>query len=316
RKKTMQGLISMAQGQWSRAERQLTRSADDTDIPLINYLAAAKAAYEQGHHEATSDLLQRASKTTRGAELPAGMAKAQFLISRDQPEQALAVLVSLRDKYPRHSYLLKVLVRLYEKLEDWVALKNLLPVLGKSGPYSAEQLHELSIKVYVQLIDRLMHGHSDLDQAHELKAMFHGLPRNYRKSRRVLLAYGKALHQLGKDELAEVELRTGLKHAWSDELIELYGELITPETGRQKLFAEKQLTERPNDPTLLLVLARLSVRTGELDQANEYVETGLSLKPTAGLLTLQADILAASEQFQQAAEIYKKAMELTERQQG
>lgn len=308
RKLTMRGLISLAQGQWARAERQLTRSAPDADIPLINYLAAAKSAYELGKHDITNQLLQDASKSTKGAELPCGMAKAQFLMSRGQQEQALAVLINLRDKYPRHSYLLKMLARLYQDLEDWVALNELLPVLGKSGPFSAEQLHELSIKVYLQLIERQMRGQSGENPAQALKKLFHSLPRTYRESRRILLAYGSALHESGEDELAESELRVGMKHAWSDELIRLYGKLEIRETERQRLFAEQQLKERPNDPTLLLSLARICTRLGDLDAAQEFVATGLNLKRTPELLVVEAELLMQQGQYEAAAQGFQKAL--------
>ena len=44
RRQTTRGLLALAQGQWRRAERNLTSSAKDSDQPLINYLAAARAA--------------------------------------------------------------------------------------------------------------------------------------------------------------------------------------------------------------------------------------------------------------------------------
>ena len=92
RRQTTRGLLSLAQGQWRRAERLLTLSADDSDTPLINYLAAARAAYEQGKMEAADEWLKAASQSTKGAELAVGLTQAELLNSRGQKEQALAVL--------------------------------------------------------------------------------------------------------------------------------------------------------------------------------------------------------------------------------
>ena len=44
------GLINIAEGRWRDGERMLVRGVDGTDTPLINYLAAARAAQLQGAH--------------------------------------------------------------------------------------------------------------------------------------------------------------------------------------------------------------------------------------------------------------------------
>ncbi|TNC91526.1 MAG: heme biosynthesis protein HemY, partial [Thalassolituus sp.] len=73
RRQTTRGLLALAQGQWRRAERNLTSSAKDADQPLINYLAAARAAYEQGKNEATDEWLKAASQSTKGSDLAVGI---------------------------------------------------------------------------------------------------------------------------------------------------------------------------------------------------------------------------------------------------
>src|SRR5262245_58273880 len=48
---TNYGLIALTEGNWARAEKKLSQAADHSDTPLINYLAAARAAQEQGAFE-------------------------------------------------------------------------------------------------------------------------------------------------------------------------------------------------------------------------------------------------------------------------
>ncbi len=307
RKQTTRGLLSLAQGQWARAERLLTRSAANTDMPLINYLAAARAAYEQGKHEATDELLNSANKSTRGAELAVGISHAQLLISRGQREQALAVLVNLRDKYPRHTYLLKLLVRLYQDLEDWVALHELLPVIGKAGKVPQDKLRELEQKVYLQLIDRTARSSQSKQPAAAIQKLYKGMPRHCRYNADILLRYVTALHDLGEDEMAEADLRHALTHVWRDDLVQAYGNLHGADVSRRFLFAEKQLTGRPNDPVLLLVLARLANKQEQPERAREFLQTGLRLKSLpelnaemGKLLVQEQDHVGASRYFQQA----------------
>jgi HemY protein len=316
RKQTTRGLLSLALGQWARAERLLTRSATDTDMPLINYLAAARAAYEQGKHDTTDELLNAANKSTRGAELAVGISHAQLLISRGHKEQALAVLVSLRDRYPRHSYLLKLLVRLYQDLEDWVALHELLPVLSKTGKIPQNKIIELEEKVYLQLIDRTAKSHQGKDPVPALKKLYQSMPRHCRHQADILLHYAKTLHELGEDEQAEADLRHGLTYVWRDALLIAYAGLNGVDARRRFLFAEKQLQGRPNDPVLLLILAQLALRIEQPERAKEFLLMGLKLKSLPELNAEMGKLLVQEQDHVGASRYFQKALAQQECQPG
>lgn len=280
RKQTTRGLLSLAQGQWRRAERLLTLSADDSDTPLINYLAAARAAYEQGKNDAADEWLKAASQSTKGAELAVGLTQADLLSSRGQKEQALAVLLRLRQQHPRHAYLLKLLVRVYLELEDWMALNELLPTIKRFTKIPADKIQELEEKVYLQMLERAAHSYQPRGKSSgdELRRVFDGLPRHARNSLVIAKRFIELLIEEKEDVLAEQELRGILKHIWHDDLIELFGKLHGENPNKQLLFAEQQLIERPNDPVLLLALGRLTLRLGDLDKAAEYLQTGLRIR--------------------------------------
>ena len=159
RRQTTRGFLALAQGQWRRAERQLRTSAEASDTPLINYLAAARAAYEQGKPDATDELLKAASQSTKGSELAVGITQVQLLQSRGQNEQALAVLLRLRQQNPKHAYVLKLLVKTYQDLEDWVALNDLLPTVKRASKIPADKLKQLEERVQLQLLDRTVKAH-------------------------------------------------------------------------------------------------------------------------------------------------------------
>ena len=148
RLQTTRGLLALAQGQWRRAERNLTASAPDADQPLINYLAAARAAYEQGKEEATDEWLKAASHSTKGSDLAVGITQVQLLQSRHANEQALAVLMNLREKNPKHAYLLKLMVKTLQDLEDWVALNDLLPTLRNEIAYETDRIRDAEFPGY------------------------------------------------------------------------------------------------------------------------------------------------------------------------
>ncbi|MDF1762588.1 MAG: heme biosynthesis HemY N-terminal domain-containing protein [Oleibacter sp.] len=305
-RKTTRGLLAMAQGQWSRAERNLTSSATDSDQPLINYLAAARAAFEQGKEEATDEWLKAASQSTKGSELAVGISHVSLLQSRQQHEQALAVLINLREQYPRHPYLLKLLTKTLQELGDWVALNDLLPALRKGTKVSDADLNELEEKVAIQLLERAQHTNGGRD----LTKVFASINRDTRNNAAVLHRYVELLVATEQDAVGEEALREGLKSTWSDALIEQFGVVKGSDASKQLLFAEQQLQERPNDPLLLLTLGRLALRVGSTEKAREYLQTGLRIKSLPALhaemgkvMLAEGDETLACEHFQLALSI-------------
>ena len=82
RRKTLKGLTSLSEGNWAQAQKQLAQAAERSDLPLINYLAAARAAHEQNNEQATDELLQKARSTTPEAEVTVAISQAEIARSR------------------------------------------------------------------------------------------------------------------------------------------------------------------------------------------------------------------------------------------
>ena len=299
---TTRGLLALAEGQWRRAERNLTANAEDAGQPLINYLAAARAAYEQGKGDAADKWLKAASKSTQGSDLAVGITQVELLHSRNQYEQALAVLVGLREKHPKHAYLLKLLVKTLQQLEDWIALNDLLPVLRKATKIPEEKIKELEEKVAIQLMQQARHT-----PAQNISSAFDKLTPATRQTYKVLKQYIDLLLEIGQEAKAVDVLRDNLTQSWNDDLIDSYGKLKGNDDSQQLLFAEQQLTERPNNAVLLLALGRLSLRMNNLEKAKEYLETGLRIKrlpelhaEMAKVKLKEGDEIIACEHFQLA----------------
>ena len=88
-KASLQGLINLAQGQWKKAERQLIRSVNNSDMPLLNYLSAAKAAQKQNAPERRDDYLSLAHKSMPDADFSVKLTQAELQFAHGQNEQAL-----------------------------------------------------------------------------------------------------------------------------------------------------------------------------------------------------------------------------------
>ncbi|MDX1800770.1 MAG: heme biosynthesis HemY N-terminal domain-containing protein, partial [Marinobacter sp.] len=143
RRRTTQGLLALAEGNWPRARKLLEASAGHADTPLINYLAAAQAAFESGDHEAVDELLRKAFESTPGSDMAVGITQAQLQLAGNRLEPALATLIRLRKQTPHHPFVLKLLKNTYVRLEDWRELSRLLPELRKRDLIDPTELHQL-----------------------------------------------------------------------------------------------------------------------------------------------------------------------------
>lgn len=312
-RQTTRGFLSLAQGQWHTAERQLTQAASLGDNPLINFLGAARAAYEKGDHDKSDQWLKEASHSTKGAELAVAITQIQLLISRGQTEQALAVVLRLRKNNPKHKHLLKMHIKVLRELEDWVSLKELLPTVRKLVKLiPQDKLKELEEKVVIQLMKRVAKGQGlvvrGAGQAELVREVYNDAPRSVRLSVAVLKCYIELLLQLQQAGKAEVALRLALPSVWHDDLISLYGRIKGDDLQQQLLFAEDQLQERTNDPLLLLALARIANRVGDKDKAQEYLEAASKIKALPEVHTELGHLLTQQGEFESACEHFNKAL--------
>ncbi|WP_336367434.1 heme biosynthesis HemY N-terminal domain-containing protein [Marinobacter sp. C2H3] len=284
RRRTTQGLLALAEGNWPRARKLLTASAPQTDTPLINYLAAAQAAFEAGDHGAVDDLLRQAFESTPGSDLAVGITQAQLQLAGNRLEQALATLVRLRKQSPHHPFVLKLLKNTYLRLEDWRELARLLPELKKRDVIPDSELHDLERQAWHNLLEQAAEDcerrrKADPDATLEpITRLWDELPGFLRRDEHTIRDYARLLARLGDEQQAETLLRKVLRNHWSDELINLYGRLSGQKLDEQLLLAEQWLKDRPNNPELLLALGRLSLRNELWGKAREYFEASLRLR--------------------------------------
>ncbi len=280
RRRTTEGLLALAEGNWPQARKKLEASASQADTPLINYLAAAQAASESGDHDDVDELLRKAFESTPGSDLAVGITQAQLQLNANRLEQALATLIRLRKQAPHHPFILKLLKTAYLRLEDWRELSRLLPELRKRQLGDSHELDDLERTTWHKLLHRAAaecrrQGNHDLTP---LTRLWDELPGSMRRDDHTIGVYTELLAKAGEEAQAETLLRKVLRNHWSDELINLYGRICGAKPDEQLLTAERWLQDRPNNPDLLLALGRLSLRNQLWGKAREYFETSLHLR--------------------------------------
>lgn len=270
RRATTRGLIDLAEGRWADSEHNLMRHARDSEMPIITYIAAARAAQMQEAHERRDQYLHRAYEQLPAAHLAVLLTQAELQIAHKQYEHALATLKHLQELDPNHAFGLKLLARLYRKLEDWLPLRALFPQLRAVRAMPAADLDRLEARTLCALLDKAETGE-------RAKSLWGDLPRRLRNEPAVVRAYVAALIRAGEHDAAESAARDTLKSRWDEELVVLYGRARSSDPMRQLARAEGWLAEQDESAALLLTAGRLCVLAKLWGKARSYLESSIVL---------------------------------------
>lgn len=299
--KMTRGMIAVAEGNFARGERMLARSASTSDSPLFNYLQAARAAHLQGVDERRDEWLKLAYQEVPEATNAVLLTQAEFQLDRGQLEQALATLQQLDENSKGHPQALELMGRLYYRLEDWSALRDLLPRLKKQTKTKPETMALWTVRVHKEALNKA----ADPDA---LTAEWKTVPKEHRKNIELLEAYYEALMRTGQHERAEKELASAIKSDWRGPLVRLYGVVEGPDASKQLKKAEGWLANHSEDPDLLLAAARLCHRNELWGKERSYLESVIALRPTPEAYQEYGALLNQLGETEAAADAFKDGL--------
>ena len=206
---TLQGLIDLSQGEWKKAERLLTRSVKNSDMPLLNYLSAAKAAQKQNAPERRDHYLALAHESMPNADFSVKLTKAELQFAHGQNEQALATLVHLHNLSPKHLHIMVLLTHIYQDVKSWKDLKGLLPQLHKYKVFPDKELIKIEKQTYIELIQQVQKN----SDANELNNLWLNISRELKKDPELIAIYCNKLIQLSQNDIQTYH-RTYQEHPW------------------------------------------------------------------------------------------------------
>jgi HemY protein len=269
------GLVELAEGRWKVAERHLTRNVAQSETPLLNYLAAARAAQLQGEHARRDDYLHLAHESMPSADVAVGLTQAELQLAHQQYEQALATLMHVRALSPRHTYVLTLLKKLYENLGDWKKLEEMMPELKRRKVITDVDYQALERRVYHE---RLKQESSTLES---LVSYWQLIPKGVKQQQEMLIEYCNYMMALDAGSRVEPLIANSLFQEWNSTLVSLYGNIELANPSHQLAVAEGWLQNRAEDPVLLLTLGRLSLQNKLWGKARSYLEASIGIVPSA-----------------------------------
>jgi len=297
------GLLELAQRNWKKSEKLLIKNVEDSDSPLINYLAAASAAQEQGEYKRRDEFLSLAHESTPGSDVAVCLTQADLQLRHGQLEQALATLMHCRTVAPKHPYVLKLLVRIYKELQDWNKLYELLPFIQKTKLLDSEEQINLESEVFSELM-------ASATTFEEVEEYWSKMPKTVRANNLILHQYAEKNLEQGEDDRVVELLYKHLTKNWDRGLVKLFGRAQASDKVRQLALAEQWQQQHSEDYELLNVLAHLAVRNELWGKARAWFEASIGILPTAASYRALGDLLEQLDESKQAAECYRKGLQL------
>jgi HemY protein len=284
RSKTIEGLLYFTRGSWESSYNLLKKGMKDTDASVVNYLAAAYAAHQQGNKDAWMNCLETAENKYPAARSTINSLKAQLLFKSNQLEQCEAVLQQMKTSSLNDASLLQLLKDVYLKLNDWVQLEKLLPVLEKNSVIDGQEAELIRVRIFMENLYRISNQRvdfSDMEIGMQLEKAWKKGTAFYKHDEKIVKHYADLLFKLDQKEQAGKAIEAALNKSWSDELIKRYGELDFGAPHQQMLIAESWIQNRPGNAKLLVALGRLAMRNELWGKAREYFDTSIEISSTA-----------------------------------
>ena len=277
-RKTEEGLIEFIEGNWSSAHKKLTRSANKVAAPLINYLAAARSAYEMGDKQGALALLHKAESATDRGRFAVVITQARMQFFNSEFEKCLATLERATALNIEHPEVLLLRQKVYVKLKDWTSLKALIPQLKKNKIHDVDAIYQIELQLYSESLQECLQKNKGQDKQARLNTLnqcWEMIPRSLKKEESLLLAYAYELMAMGEHDLAEKILSKAIHGQPHPQWINLYGLLLCADPKKPLTTAERWL-DKNQSPELLLTLGRLCLQNKQWGRAVDFFEKSLA----------------------------------------
>ncbi len=306
RTRLLRGMRRLAEGDSRGAEQDLARAAPNSETPLIHYLGAAMAAHREGAAPRRDQYLAMADQANPEARLAVGLVQAQLHMEDGQYETGFATLNLLQEQWPRQGRILELLALCCERLGEWDRLLEILPVVQRHARLPQERLRLLERKAARGALEQAA---AALDQE-RLRRSWARLPRAICQDDAVLEAYvdGLLLCDASSDE-AERLLRKALGRAWDTRWLQGLVRLAPRNPSALLSTVEGWLKQHPEDPLLLLVAGKLSLRASLWGQARSFLEAAEQRGAPAEASYLLASLLERLGEEAQACRHYRRGLE-------
>ena len=301
-----QGILAILEEDWRTAEQSFQRGARVSRLPLVNYLAAARAAQHMGAIERRDHYLRLAHEDNPEAALAVGLTQAKLQLSQSQTEEAYATLKHLAVDRADQLQVNALLLEAATELKEWPEALRLLndPKCKKMLPAAQRKARQLA--VYAGLI----HEAGEAGDQDLLEEQWELVPRKLKEDAYLIEEYVTARLHFQDTRDCEQLLRRTLNKKWVEALVRLYGLVEGSNIVKQIQFAERLLLTHSNEAVLLLTLGRLCKSNSLWGKARSYLQDSIAVQPAAEAYQELALLLEQQGEHAVAGTYFQKGLAL------
>ncbi|WP_027251482.1 heme biosynthesis protein HemY [Photobacterium halotolerans] len=305
RELTSSGLVKVLEGDWKQAEKLVVKSANHSDTPILNYLAAAEAAQGQGQLHQRDEYLRLAAEQDSDS-LAVALTRARLQCQQHQYEEAVATLQEMKSSHPRNPLLLELLKQCYMQLEDWPALLGLITPLRKYGSLSSEQLDKLEVQAECGLMTQIsLHSGSDGLMGH-----WNSLSRKAKQNPELVACFVREMCARNADSEGYTILREALRKKIDSRLISLMPTLKLTDYHPAIVTLQDLLKYDSSNAATHSALGQLYLRDGKPKEARTHLERAIELHPTVADYGYLVEVLETLNDKAAAARLSKEGLTL------
>lgn len=101
-KATLEGVQNLFEGNWKAARNQLAAAARHSEVPLLNFLGAARAAHALGRDKEREKWLEKAARNGQKGEVLVALNRAEVLMEKSDRAGAMEHLTKASEIAPDH----------------------------------------------------------------------------------------------------------------------------------------------------------------------------------------------------------------------
>jgi len=296
-----EGFLALTTGDWKAAEKLFKQGAKFSRLPVINYIAAAKAAHNQGAADRRDHYLRLASTDSVDSSNAVGITQAELQMQQQQNEQAYTTLKQVEQGSVGNNHTRMMMLEASTASGDWQHMLDLLGEFDNKG------------KPLQALLDKQKQAGAEILTAaarsgdvNDLNTAWARIPARLKQEPEVLQAYVSGRLRYPDTTECEVLLRDPVRTTLEPNLVRLYGLVQGTKPEKQLALVEKLMQTHPGDNSLLLTAGRLYKRAQLWGRARHCLEESLKLKPSpeicyelATMFQGQSDSVNADKYFRE-----------------